>query len=116
VAVVLQFNPFATCFDFTGTYIVAANGRGTQIFTSIQSVGDVLAHSPTELVGIGALDPRVLGRPCWNMRTSGLTVVDLAPFSRREHIFGDLSCSIPVRTTLDSAVEEYLSRQMFDHR
>jgi hypothetical protein len=45
-------------FDFTGTYTVAANGRGTLTFSPPSNRSAVFwLISPTELVGIGAVDP-----------------------------------------------------------
>jgi hypothetical protein len=46
-------------FDFTGSYTVAANGRGTLTFTSPPSNRPVVfwVISPKELVGIGTFDP-----------------------------------------------------------
>ncbi|MBZ5550267.1 MAG: hypothetical protein LAO22_20300 [Acidobacteriia bacterium] len=43
-------------FDFTGTYTVAANGRGTLTSAPIRPIVFWII-SPTELVGMGAVDP-----------------------------------------------------------
>jgi hypothetical protein len=46
-------------FDFTGTYTVAANGRGTLTFTSPPPNRPIVfwLMSPSELVGMGTIDP-----------------------------------------------------------